>query len=369
MDIPPSRSSSLGQWYTHPALQRPDTMHHRPPDPAPLFGFQWHLTDRCNQRCAHCYQDTFDDRQEASAAARFEMARRVFGALAPRPVSVNLTGGEPLQLPDFFDLLEYLHRFPNLAEAHIITNGTMADDDTLTRLAALPWVGALKISLEAAEASANDAVRGRGNFDRVVANLPRFQRTGKPLVLMLTLARYNAGHIGDVVRWARGTGWQGIIFERFVPLGRGRSQAAEVLTAADWGDAVAAILAAAGLDVEPMDLLPYRAFWLGLTPGDEEPLRGALCNLGAESMALMPNGDVFPCRRLPRPVGNLLAEPFTDILPRLARYAVSAVRPRLRGPRCGRCGVADCAGCRALAHALTGDLLADDPQCPLPAAD
>jgi radical SAM protein with 4Fe4S-binding SPASM domain len=341
--------------------------HH--PDTAPLFGFQWHLTDRCNLRCAHCYQEAFDGRREPGFEALLEMARRVFGALAPRPVSVNLTGGEPLLLPGFFDLVEFLHGFPNLAEAHIITNGTVADDDTLARIAAFPRIGALKISLEAADAPANDAVRGRGNFDRVAANLARFRRTGKSLVLMLTLARYNVGRIAEAVRWARGAGLHGIIFERFVPLGRGRRLTAEVLTAADWRGAVAAIAAAAGLDAEPEDLLPFRAFWLGLAPDEEEPLRGALCNLGDESMALMPDGDVYPCRRLPIPVGNVLAEPFADILLRLARFSMDALRPRLSGLRCGYCGVADCAGCRALAYALTGDHLADDPQCPLAEAD
>lgn len=340
-------------------------MNDQQPDTAPLFGFQWHLTDRCNLRCAHCYQDAFDGSRELAPAALRRLADRVFGALAPRPVSVNLTGGEPLLLPGFFDLVAHLHGFANLAEAHIITNGTVADDETLARIAASPRIGALKISLEAADAAANDAVRGRGNFDRVTANLERFRRTGKLLVVMLTLARYNAGRIAEAVRWARGAGLHGIIFERFVPLGRGRRLAAEVLTAADWRGAVAAIAAAAGLEAEPEDLLPYRAFWLGLAPGEADPLRGALCNLGDESMALMPDGDVYPCRRLPVPLGNALAEPFADILPRLARFSMDALRPRLSGLRCGYCGVADCAGCRALAYALTGDYLADDPQCPL----
>lgn len=335
------------------------------PDTAPLFGFQWHLTDRCNLRCTHCYQDAFDGGRELAPAVLRRLADRVFGALAPRPVSVNLTGGEPLLLPGFFDLVAHLHGFPNLAEAHIITNGTVADDDTLARIAASPRIGALKISLEAADPAANDAVRGRGNFECVSANLERFRRTGKLLVVMLTLARHNAGRIAEAVRWARGAGLHGIIFERFVPLGRGRRLAAEVLTAADWRDAVAAITAAAGLEAAPENLLPYRAFWLGLAPGEADPLRGALCNLGDESMALMPDGDVYPCRRLPMRVGNALTEPFADILPRLARFSMDALRPHLSGLRCGYCGVADCTGCRALAYALTGDYLADDLQCPL----
>jgi radical SAM protein with 4Fe4S-binding SPASM domain len=100
-------------------------------------------------------------------------------------------------------------------------------------------------------------------------------------------------------------------------------------------------------------------------PGADEPLRGAPCNLGRDSMCLMPDGTVYPCRRLPVAVGNVLGEPFAAIRERLAAYAPDAIRPRLSGPRCGACDARDCAGCRALALSASGDILADDPQCAL----
>jgi len=28
------------------------------------FGFQWHITDRCNLRCTHCYQDDYSGSNE-----------------------------------------------------------------------------------------------------------------------------------------------------------------------------------------------------------------------------------------------------------------------------------------------------------------
>jgi MoaA/NifB/PqqE/SkfB family radical SAM enzyme len=82
-------------------------------------------------------------------------------------------------------------------------------------------------------------------------------------------------------------------------------------------------------------------------------------------MALLPDGSVFPCRRLPLPQGNVLEEPFEAILARLAGWAPEALGPGLHGMACGLCGVEGCVGCRALALALRGDALADDPQCVL----
>jgi radical SAM protein with 4Fe4S-binding SPASM domain len=182
---------------------------------------------------------------------------------------------------------------------------------------------------------------------------------------MMTLGKHNAASIAQTVQLARQHGISGIIFERFVPLGQGMAARSLVLDAQAWRKAMVAILVETGIEAQPEDLAGYRAFWLWTKKEHDEPLRGALCNLGDESMALMPNATVFPCRRLPVPVGNALQEPFAEILERLSNYRVDALRSQLRGGLCGMCGVVDCGGCRALAHALQGDMLVDDPQCVL----
>lgn len=329
------------------------------------FGFQWHLTDRCNGRCAHCYQDSFDPGSERPLADLCAMADAVLGGLAGREVSINLTGGEPLLLPGLPRLLEHLAGHPNLGELNVITNATITDPAVLESLARIERLRFLKVSLESADEVVNDRVRGAGNLARVRRNLELYRRrVGKPVVLMMTLARHNLAGIGGMAALAREAGAAGVIYERFVPLGQGRRLRDQVLGPADWARAMDSVLAAAGTEVETDELLPYRAFWLW-TDGRVEPLEGALCNLGGESMALMPDGTVYPCRRLPIPVGRVLEEPFEVLLARLEAYAPDAVRARLRGALCGLCGVEGCSGCRALARAMTGDWLADDSQCPL----
>jgi radical SAM protein with 4Fe4S-binding SPASM domain len=329
----------------------------------PDFGFQWHVTDLCDGGCAHCYQSDFSSRRELGLEGLVGRAARVFAGLEGHRVSINVTGGEPFLLPYLAELLGALHRHEELAEVNVITNGTKADPRTLAALAALPGLGCFKISIEGADRATDDALRWEGHFEAVTANLPAFLATGRPVVLMITLSKRNAASIAAALALARERSATGIIFERFVPLGRGLGMADEVLGPSEWSDAVQAIAAAAGVDAAPEDLLPYRAFWLDTRPGSAEPLRGALCNLGRDSMCLMPDGTVFPCRRLPIPVGNVLDEPFAAIRERLATWAPDAVRPRLSGSICGACDVPGCAGCRALAGAVFGDPLSDDPQC------
>jgi len=329
------------------------------------FGFQWHTTDRCNLRCRHCYQDAFGPESERCLDDLKRMADRIFGALPDRTVSVNLTGGEPLLLPWLFELIGYLHSLPNVGDVAIITNGTIATDRVLDSMACLPKLTTLKVSIESADAATNDGIRGAGNLDRVLANLCRFKATGKDIVLMATLSRLNLAHVERTADLARGLGLSGVIFERFVPLGTGAGLLSQVLSPVDWTVAIRSVVAAAHVEADPLDLLSYKAFWLDTRPGVDEPLSGALCNLGDASMALMPDGTVYPCRRLPLPQGNVLSTPFPEILDRLSGFAPQAIRPRLSGVFCTSCGIEDCTGCRALARAVSGDPLADDPQCPL----
>ena len=328
------------------------------------FGFQWHITDRCNQRCKHCYQEDFTSASELPAGRLYEVADRIFSGVPDREVSVNITGGEPLLHPHLFDLIDRMHGYPNLDEVNIITNGTIATDQVLGRIRSFPRIGVIKISLEAGEEGLNDRIRGAGNFGRVLAGIDRMVAgSGKPVVLMITLGAYNVGAIDGVVRLAREHGVSGVIFERFVPLGNGKSIISQALDRAGWERAVKSIALAADVDSEPADLLPYRAFWLWTDGRSGDVLDGALCNLGDESMAVMPDGTVYPCRRLPVFAGNVLAQPFAGILCGLERYSAGNMGKMLAGEHCGWCGVDDCAGCRALARALTGDMFADDPQC------
>ncbi|PKL43536.1 MAG: hypothetical protein CVV42_20090 [Candidatus Riflebacteria bacterium HGW-Riflebacteria-2] len=332
-----------------------------------MFGFQWHLTDRCNRRCRHCYQESFEPGTiEASPGARRKLADAILKAIPNEPVSVNLTGGEPFLLPDLIDLIGYLETFPNLADVSVITNGTIHDSALIKTFGNFPRFSMFKMSVESGNREINDYIRGAGSLETLRRSIPLYRElSSRPVSLMMTLSRANAKTIAETVDFAVEAGAAGIMFERFVPLGTGQGMSEAVLSADDWYRAILAIGHASGLEVDPDDLAACRAFWLWLDRDPEDALDAALCNLGSESMALMPDGTVFPCRRLEIPVGNLFQEPFPAIRRRLADWDCANIRPRLHGDICGVCQFENCPGCRALARALTGDPLADDPQCVL----
>jgi len=334
-----------------------------------MFGFQWHLTDRCNRRCRHCYQSGHDQSSfEASAAERIKMADIILGALPNEPVTVNLTGGEPLLVPDLIDLMRHLESHANLSEINIITNGTIVNEMLLKQLAGFEHLRSFRISLESGDQAINDTIRGSGSLAGLRKTVPVYKAlTGRHITIMVTLSKMNFPAIPQTVAFSREIGADSILFERFVPIGSGLGMSESVLSADDWFNCIKLIGEAAQIDIDPYDLAACRGFGILLDPSVEadERLEAALCNLGPDSMALMPDGTVFPCRRLQIQTGNILKMPFAEIRRRLATWECSQVRTRLRGMICGVCPYDDCPGCRAMAQAVCGDPLADDPQCVL----
>ncbi|MBT9151035.1 MAG: Antilisterial bacteriocin subtilosin biosynthesis protein AlbA [candidate division WS2 bacterium] len=323
------------------------------------FSFQWHLTDLCNLRCQHCYQTVFNNQRDLSLDENLNILYDVVINLKKNgydSLSINLTGGEPLISNLTYQLLDNITndaRFSLVKEVNIITNGLFAE--RLHPYLNNSLLKKIKISLEGPTREVNDALRGIKVFDKVIANIKLLPP--EKVIFMFTLAHYNYRHLEDMVELAIKTGVKGLILERFVPLGRGKNIIEKTLNAGQWYKCLEFI--SQNFQMPVFELLPYKAFWIDL---EKKDCYGATCNLGDESMCLMPDGVVYPCRRLPEVLGNLQAESFAKVIKRLSEYRSQFDRRNLKG-KCQHCEIPECIGCRATALALEGDAFADDKQC------
>jgi radical SAM protein with 4Fe4S-binding SPASM domain len=156
-------------------------------------------------------------------------------------------------------------------------------------------------------------------------------------------------------------GIDGLIIERFIPLGRGKEIVNEVLSQEEWKEMIGMLLDFSSIEGEEPSFLPYQAFQMSFN-GEEPELLGAPCVIGKDGICVMPNGDVLPCRRFPISIGNILATPLKQIWEESELLEELRRKENLKG-KCGRCKIEDCRGCRSLALALTGDYLSEDPHC------
>jgi radical SAM protein with 4Fe4S-binding SPASM domain len=327
------------------------------------FYIQWHITNLCNLRCKHCYQEDFSKDNDLEWAGLKKISDNILATLQEwgKKACIHLTGGEPLLKPELFPLLNYLDRSPLVEELGIITNGLSFDQEWVERLSSFSKLKKIKISLDGADAETNDSIRQKRTFEKVIKNLSLFKREDLfEIILMFTVMKRNLKSVPLFFQFSKDLNVNGFIIERFIPWGRGRERMEEVLNGKDWEELIKTLSDLFAIE-EENTLLPYQAFQVCFD-GEEPELLGAPCVIGKDGLCVMPDGNVFPCRRFPISIGNLLSDSLrqiweeSEILEKLRR------KENLKG-KCGECDIKDCRGCRSLALALTGDYLGEDPHC------
>jgi MoaA/NifB/PqqE/SkfB family radical SAM enzyme len=214
-----------------------------------------------------------------------------------------------------FELMSHLSTFDNLDELNIITSAQGVDSGIIDALKSITKLSYVKVSLESHDPQINDSIRGLGRYSMAVDGIRQLAESGLQVIIMATLSKRNYQSVSGLCALAGDLGTHGVIFERFVPIGRGAKEMPGcALTPPMWQEALDAIAAPAGISADA--LRPYKAFWV-----NGETINGAPCCLGPSSMALMPDGTVCPCRRVPTPIGKLPNDGMAAIIKKLEEYA------------------------------------------------
>ena len=326
------------------------------------FYVQWHLLDRCNLRCRHCYQDHFSSRSELRWPELQILMENLVEATKKwnQSLEIALTGGEPFLKKELRLILETLEALPQVRSLSIITNGLILPP-WLEELKNLKKFRELRISLDGVSPETNDEIRGKGTYERVLAGMRKVREAGLPFIIMFTVMNRNRHEVPWLFELARKTGARGFILERFFPLGQGKNFLEEVVQARDFLLIWQQILDLSQLSARPKDLIPFRAIKVDLREPRPQVF-GAGCVVGRDGLALMPDGTIFPCRRFPLPLGNLLKQSLTEIWSGSKLLTDLRNKDKLKG-HCHRCSIRACFGCRAMSYVLTGDPLAEDPHC------
>jgi AdoMet-dependent heme synthase len=337
------------------------------------FLIQWHLTERCNLCCTHCYQEEprRDELSLDEVMCGLDEIGDMFSAwseaqglkFAP---SFNITGGEPLLRKDLFEVLDILagRRWA----AFVLTNGTLVDATTARRFAE-SGVSGVQVSLEGTEA-VHDAFRGPGSHEASLAGIRALLDAGVEVTVNATLSEINAGGFLELAETAAHLGVQRLGFSRIVPSGRGGSLAHAMLAP----DAVRSLyerinaLTYTGMKLVTGDPVAARMRAADDSSHDQGDIPAGGCAAGVSGLTILADGTIVPCRRLPLTLGNIRTDSLREIW---------AASPLLDSLRCrsgyeGACRTcsrwATCRGCRAIAYAASRDsgrasVLADDPQC------
>jgi MoaA/NifB/PqqE/SkfB family radical SAM enzyme len=150
----------------------------------------------CNLQCVHCINAS-GPRDPWLAPMDADAVRGWVNEAAELGVrEIYFTGGEPFLHPEMLPMLAYaLERAPTT----VLTNGTLIDEPMADALAALAararYSLELRVSLDDPDRERNDAIRGRGAFERALRAIRRLQARG--LLPILTATEVETAPAGD----------------------------------------------------------------------------------------------------------------------------------------------------------------------------
>ncbi len=326
------------------------------------FYFQWHITEECNQRCAHCYHTSYESSGEFSLSQldtcfdAMEEALRAWN----RKGSFSLTGGEPfLRRPELFHLMSRLDQSDDVAYYDVLTNGTLINHDDLVQLKGATNLRRVQVSLEGSTAEESDVIRGEGPFARTLAAIDSLKNAAMEFSVMFTVTRHNMHSISALIDLLIEHKVDTLAIERFIPEGMGSDMRELILSKAE-AKTLFEYIYRLGIAERRIRVLLYRPLFAIIDRDD--PTVGAMCSVGINALTVMHDGTIYPCRRLPVPLGNILTDGLFKIW--YDSEFLWDVREASRIEECGVCELATlCRGCRAMALHTTGNPLGPDPHC------
>ena len=309
----------------------------------PLFVFE--VTPRCNLACTYCYNVWKKNGEQSPRELTLnEIGNLADSIQAAHPVSVTLTGGEPLLRDDLCAIVRLFQKRGILVG--IATNGMLLDRTAAESLkeAGAGW---FEVSVTSVSEDGYSDLTGTDGFAAVKQAMLAVVSSGARLTVSHIITSRNFGDSGRVIDLAYAFAADAVALNRFVPGGTGLANRHLLPTLVQLDSALKSagerslmspgMKVYAALPVE--DCLLQHNDYSGISFGS--------CICGAGKWAISPAGDLRVCEQSPDILGSLLESSFEE----LSRSPfVEEFRSNNRSPDCMSCSSAGVCGggCRFL---------------------
>ena len=343
-------------------------------DRAPMLVY-WEATRACALACLHCRAEAVAQRHPLEMRTEEVRAlfRQIVGFGGRRLPHLVITGGDPLERPDLFELIVY-GRSLNIPISITPAGTSRLTPEVVEQFASAGVLG-LGLSLDGSNSERHDSFRGEpGSFGWTVEAAKRTRAAGMPLQVNTMVTAQTLDDIPaiyEVVREIRATRWA-LFF--LIATGRGEELASitpeESERFLNW---LMQINRQAPFPIKTTEAHHYRRIaylkmqsqGMGMEEILQSPVGRAFGIRDGNGVVFVSHvGQVYPSGFLPYPAGNVRRQNLVDIY-RENRVFRDIRNPEKLGGKCGRCEFrALCGGSRARAYADSGDYLGEDPLCP-----
>ena len=334
----------------------------------------WEITRACSLACRHCRAEAMaaPDPNQLTHDDSIKLLSQIAEFGRPLPHLI-LTGGNPLERADVFDLIDEARRLGlTVSITPSVTPGLTIE--VLDRLKA-HGIDSLGLSLDGSNAQRHEAVRGvEGCFAWTIQSARDAAALGFPIQVNTLVSEETLDdlpRIYELLKTLRIMRWS-LFF--LISVGRGKvlnaitpEQGEECM---NW---VYDLVQSAPFQIKTTEAPSYRRIALnrmkkmGMTGREIEQTsvyRGFGIRDGNGIMFISNDGLIYPAGFLPLAAGNVRRDHLVDIYRNSTFFRALHAPNEFRG-KCGRCEYrAICGGSRSRAFAYTGDPLASDPICP-----
>lgn len=318
------------------------------------YYIQWHLSDKCNLRCKHCY---IDERRRDLPLAK--MKEGISNILRPisnwvDEINICLSGGEPFMYPNLEEIVLYLKKWKKIKKIMFTSNGTIVNKDLFKKIG--KHIDNIQISLEGGE-TINDQIRGKGIYKCVEKNIAIYKSMNCRIAINMTIHKLNYKEIDSVVNFCLRNKVNILAITRLVPVGSEKKLIKMMLSSEQIKNIYKKLYILSKKYQKKLKFSFDRPLW-----NIVDNNIGAPCSVGMNAIAILSDGTILPCRRLEIPLGNFLTDNFVNV------WIDSPILKKLRNKqnidKCGKCiNLEKCGGCRAIAYGKNKKLMGEDPQC------
>lgn len=343
------------------------------PESTESFFVQWHITNLCQQRCKHCYM-VKDDSGNGELSLKdllstFNNIHTTINKIGQK-LSISFSGGDPLLREDFFDLLEAVKE--KGVSVGILGNPHLVDLDMAKRLSRV-GIRSYQLSIDGNRITHNQ-IRSESSYEKTVRAIRNLVECGVRVHISSTISKGNMGQLDEIISLCIETGVSAFGFDFFIP--NSQEEISQTLTSQE----VRAFLLyyhelskqlsgkTSLMLVRKNNLFTLLEKELGIESefvvlSRTSKVICAGCSIGISSFAILPDGTVYPCRRLPIAVGKFPEQTMEEIF-FVEGQELDILREEEKIEKCKDCELVKvCRGCRAMAYAASKDYFAPDPYC------
>lgn len=323
------------------------------------FILQWHISEICNLKCKHCYQE-----KHKPEALEYEQLISILDQYKEllkkenKKGHINITGGEPLCCPFFFKLLDIFKKDKELYSFSILTNGTLINEEIAKKIATYnPEY--VQVSLEG-DKKVNDYIRGEGVYKKVAQAIKYLKKQKIFVSISFTATKINYKLFPKVVKYAEKYHVDNVWSDRYIPLNseNEKNLIMDLNETKDYLELMAKEKKRLIKKNSKTHVSTYRALQFQKT--DEIPYH---CTAAKSLLTVMENGDLVPCRRMPIVVGNLTK----DNMYKLYKESpiLKQIREEIIPDECNLCDLSVFCqgGLKCLTYAIYKDLNHKDIGC------